>query len=184
MLNIQLDPFPMLTTERLHLRKLSLDDAPAMFEMRSSEHMMAYIQRPRAKTTENATKLIEGIIEGMLKKENLVWAMSLKNDQKLIGTIGYWRMKHDHLRAEVGYLLHSDYWQKGYTYEALLKVLKYGFNEMNCHSIEAHLHPDNIASARLLEKAGFVKEAHFKEGFFWEGQFLDSVVYSKLKTTN
>ena len=182
MLNTQFDPFPTLSTERLHLRRLSLDDAEQMFAMRSSEEMMAYIPRPRAKTVNDATAVIQMMLDSFEKRENMVWAMSLKNDPKLIGTIGFWRMQPANYRAEVGYLLHSDYWQKGLTYEALQAVLKYGFEVMNCHSIEAVIAPQNVASARLLEKNGFVKEAHFRENCYFDGRFLDSVVYAQLKT--
>ena len=181
MLNTQFDPFPTLSTERLELRKLSLDDAEAMFSMRSSEEMMAYIPRPRAKTVNDASALIQMMLDSFEKRESMVWAMSLKNDPKLIGTIGFWRMQPANYRAEVGYLLHSDFWQKGLTSEALEAVLKYGFEVMNCHSIEAVIAPENEASERLLLKSGFVKEAHFRENFFWNGAFLDSITYSLLK---
>lgn len=181
MLNTEFDPFPRLSTERLDLRMISLDDAEAMFEMRSSERMMQYIPRPRAKTVDDAATLIQSMLDGMLKKENLIWAISFKNDPKLIGSIGFWRMKKEDYRAEVGYLLHSDVWQKGVGYEALQAVLAYGFNIMNCHSIEAIIDPENVASERLLQKCGFVKEGHFRENGFFEGRFIDSAVYSLLK---
>ena len=181
MLNTHFDPFPTLTTDRLVLRKLSLDDAEAMFSMRSDAKMMAYIPRPLAKTVDDATTLIQTMLDGLEKQESIVWAMSLKNDPKLIGTIGFWRLKKEDFRAEIGYLLHADYWQKGITFEALQPVLKYAFEGMNCHSIEAVIDPENVASERLLKKCGFVKEAHFKENGFFDGRFLDSVVYSLLK---
>lgn len=180
MLNLHFDPFPTLSTERLVLRKITLDDAESLFEMRSSEKMMAFIQRPRAKAVADATALIETMLDNLAKKESVVWAISLKIDPRLIGTIGFFRTRPENFRAEVGYLLHENYWQQGITYEALEAVLDYGFKTMNCHSIEAHIDARNTASQRLLEKSGFVKEAHFKEDFFWEGQFLDSAVYSKL----
>ena len=145
---------------------------------------MTYIPRPRAKTVNDAAALIQTMRDGFEKRESIVWAMSLKNDPKLIGTIGYWRMQKESFRAEVGYLLHSDFWQKGLAHEALQAVLKYGFDTMNCHSIEAVIDPENVASERLLQKCGFVKEAHFKENFFWNGQFSDTVIYSKLKLYN
>jgi [ribosomal protein S5]-alanine N-acetyltransferase len=182
MLNVHFDPFPTRTTDRFVLRQISQDDAEMMFQMRSDPEMMAYIPRPLAKTMEDATALIQTMLDGGEKGESLLWAISYKNDTKLLGTIGYYRLKPEHFRAEVGYLLHRDYWQKGIMYEVLQSVLAFAFNDMNCHSIEAIIDPDNVASARLLEKCGFVKEAHFKENCFWNGQFLDSVVYSRLKT--
>ncbi len=181
MLNIHFDPFPTLTTVRFVLRQITFDDAEMLFGMRSDPETMAYIPRPLAKTMDDVTALIQSIHDGDEKGESLLWAISFKNDTKLLGTIGYYRLKPEHFRAEIGYLLHRDFWQKGIMYEVLQSVLEFGFKEMNCHSIEAIIDPDNVASARLLEKCGFVKEAHFKENCFWNGQFLDSVVYSKLK---
>jgi ribosomal-protein-alanine N-acetyltransferase len=55
---------------------------------------------------------------------------------------------------------------------------------MVLHSTEAIIDPKNKASERVLEKAGFIKEAHFKENEFFDGKFIDSVVYSKLKNSN
>ena len=52
---------------------------------------------------------------------------------------------------------------------------------MQLHSLEAKINPSNSASAMLLEKNNFIKEAHFKEDCFWEGEFSDTVVYSLLK---
>jgi ribosomal-protein-alanine N-acetyltransferase len=53
---------------------------------------------------------------------------------------------------------------------------------MHIHSIEADIDKDNIASERLLQSLGFVKEGHFKESFYFEGTFIDSVIYSLLKS--
>jgi ribosomal-protein-alanine N-acetyltransferase len=51
---------------------------------------------------------------------------------------------------------------------------------MKLHSIEAHVNPNNIASIKLLEKNGFIREAYFKEDYFYDGKFLDTAVYSLL----
>ena len=64
--------------------------------------------------------------------------------------------------------------------EALIKVIEYGFNEMKLHSIEAHINPANSASAGILEATGFIREAYFKEDFYYKGVFSDTAIYSKL----
>ena len=64
--------------------------------------------------------------------------------------------------------------------EAIEKVIQFGFNNMKLHSIEANINPDNLASAQLLKKFKFVKEAYFKENYFFNGKFLDSEIYSLL----
>jgi ribosomal-protein-alanine N-acetyltransferase len=64
--------------------------------------------------------------------------------------------------------------------EAVSEVIKYGFTVMRLHSIEANVNPDNKASIKLLEKNCFAREAYFKENYFYNGKFLDTVIYSLL----
>ena len=59
-------------------------------------------------------------------------------------------------------------------------VMNYGFDVMKLHSVEANVNPDNGASVRVLQKAGFVQEAHFRENYFFAGRFLDTLIFSKL----
>lgn len=63
-------------------------------------------------------------------------------------------------------------------------VLDYGFKQLNLHSVEANINKMNNASRNLLEKFGFVKEAHFKENFYFNGTYLDSVIYSLINPTH
>ncbi len=173
-------PFPMLTTERLILRQLEHADAPEMFIYRSSEEIMKYICRPRAKTEEDALQLIIRINDLIQKTEVLNWGITLKESNKVIGTIGYVNFKKEHYRAEIGYLLSIDYQRKGIMQEAISAVLEYGFNTLKLHSVEAIVAPENEASIALLEKNHFKREGYFREDFYFEGKFLDSVVYSLL----
>ena len=109
------------------------------------------------------------------------WAITLKeNPATLIGTIGYWRIIPEHYRAEIGYMLHPSCWGKGIMKEALNAVIKYAFEKMKLHSIEANINPDNIPSAALLESCGFIKEAFHKENYYFDGVFYDSIIYSRL----
>jgi ribosomal-protein-alanine N-acetyltransferase len=97
-----------------------------------------------------------------------------------MGTIGFWRIQKEHYRAEIGYLLHPSWQGKGIMREALKAVLDYGFQAMKLHSVEAHVNPSNASSIGLLEKCGFVREAYYRENYFYNGQFMDSAVYSLL----
>ena len=75
----------------------------------------------------------------------------------------------------------TEYNGKGYITEAIKAVIAYGFEQMDLHSIEAVIDPDNIASEKVLQKNGFVKEAHILENELWEGKFWDTVIYSLLR---
>jgi ribosomal-protein-alanine N-acetyltransferase len=70
---------------------------------------------------------------------------------------------------------------QGIVTEAIKAVLEYGFEDMNMHSIEAVIDPDNSASERVLQKNGFIKEAHILENEYYDGKFWDTVIYSLLK---
>lgn len=180
MLTVQFNPFPNLSTDRLLLRRITPADANALFVLRSDENMMRYIARPLAKSLEDVVQLIQVMDEGIDKNESINWAITLKETQQFIGTIGFVRMSLVHHRAEVGYMLHPDYQGLGIMHEALHAVINFGFHTMKLHSIEAVIDPANVASAKLLERNHFIKEAHFKENHYFDGQFLDSIHYSLL----
>jgi ribosomal-protein-alanine N-acetyltransferase len=181
MLQPNFNPFPEIETERLLLRKLKNEDADEIFKLRSDENVMKYIGKDPITTINEATEFIHLVNNSLSTNFGITWAIAFKeNPGKLIGTIGHWRLIKEHYRAEVGYMLLPQYWKKGIMKEALIQVIDYGFNEMNLHSMEAHINPQNAASAAILEATGFVREAYFKEDFFYKGEFSDTAIYSKL----
>ncbi len=174
-------PFQNLESDRLLLRRITPEDVNEVYALRSNAETMKYIPRPLVTTTEEALehiKMIQGKIEN---NEGINWAITLKGNTKLIGIIGHYRMRWEHFRSEIGYMLLPEYHGEGIITEAIKLMIDYGFNKMNMHSLEGIIDPSNTASARVLEKNGFVKEAHFIENEFFDGKFLDSVIYSLVK---
>lgn len=180
MLTINFSPFPILETERLILRRVLPSDVKEMFELRSNPETMKYIPRPLVTNYDEALAHIKMMEDKIETNEGINWAITLKGDDKMLGVIGHYRIKPEHYRAEVGYMILPEYHGKGITTEAVQCVVDYGFNTMQLHSIEGVIGPENEASQRVLQKCGFVKEAHFKENEFYDGKFIDAVVYSKL----
>ena len=180
MLSFNFHPFPVLHTSRLVLRDLADRDAEALFRLRNDIDAMRYIERPRHKTLAESLEMIRKVQAGVNANESIGWAMTLAGDDTHIGSIGYHRIDRDNHRAEIGYMLNPRHWRKGLMSEALSAVLDYGFHVMNLHSVEANVNPENAASAGLLEKHGFVREAHFKENYFFNGKFFDSYIFSLL----
>ena len=184
MLETNFIPFPILSTQRLLLRRIISQDAPAILQLRSNEMVMQYIDRERCQTLTDAEAFVKKINDALEFNEGITWGIALDEAPGiLIGTIGYWRIMKEHYRAEIGYMLHPDHWKKGIMKEALLKVIDTGFNHLKLHSIEAHINPDNVASANILTSTGFVREAYFKENFFYKGTFRDTEIYSRLQDT-
>lgn len=182
MLVLNFTPFPTLQTERLILRKITLEDAPALFELRSHGEVMQYLDREPFKTIEESRSFIEEkILKAQSANEGILWVIAFKEDPTLlIGTVGFWRMDKEHYRAETGYMLHPGHWRKGIMKEALMATIHYAFSQTEIHSIEANINPDNAPSAKLLESCGFVKEAYFVENYYVNGVFKDSIIYSLL----
>lgn len=171
---------PLLTTDRLLLRDVRRTDAEALFRLRADERVMEHIPRPRAVTMDDVHKLIDTVLEAQVNGDGISWAIALPEEDTLIGTIGFYRLKKEHHRAEVGYALHSDHWRKGYMLEALRAVVAVGFERYGFHSIEAVTDPRNAPSNALLERLGFVREGLFREDHYWNGEFQDSAVYAML----
>lgn len=181
MLELNFSPFPVIKTGRLLLRSLEISDGPEMLFLRSDETVMQYIDRERTKTLEEAEIFIQKIKDSINTNENILWVISLLDQpHTMIGTIGFWRFQLAHYRAEIGYVLHPDHWNKGIMKEAIEATVEYGFNTMKLHSIEGRINPDNIASGKVLEKTGFTREAYFKEDYYCKGRFIDTAVYSLL----
>ncbi len=178
MLKLDFLPFPILQTQRLILREITEQDLPELFAMRSNPQIMQHIARPLAKTMDDANTLLQIIIAAIHKNEGITWGISEKGNSKLIGTIGFWQIDKTNARAEIGYLLHPGYWRKAYMSEAIQTVLNYGFQTLHFHSVAGCVGLENIASQKTLLKNGFVKEAHFKEDCYFEGKYLDTLVYS------
>lgn len=180
MLEIDFSRFPVLETARLILRRADSNDVNELFELRSNPEIMKFIPRPLASTHEEISDFIKLTDEKIHNKEMINWAISLKDNPKMIGTIGYYYIKNEHYRAEIGYMLLPAYQGRGYITEAITEVVNYGFSQMKLHSIEAVIDPDNVASAKALENCHFIKEGHLKESEFYNGQFIDTVIYSRL----
>ena len=178
MLLLNFSPFPSLSTKRLDLRRISDQDEEEIFFLRSDKEILQFLDRNPAKSIDEARQWIRMINDGTDNNQYITWAMALKSDPKLIGTIAFWNVQKEHYRAEIGYALVSEFQGKGLMHEAMTIVLDYGFNTMKLHSVEANVNPANKRSIRLLEKNGFVREAYHRENYYYNGRFLDSVIYS------
>ena len=180
MLTIQLTPFPELQTARFTLRELRDTDAPTLLAHRSDTQIMRYLDREPETTLEQIAKFLEQARQDLAANQGVLWGIAQPGVAKLLGTVILWHINPTHHRAEIGYWLHSDYWRQGVMSEVLAAVLDFGFRKLRLHSLEANVNPDNTASRKLLEKHGFVQEAHFRQNYFFRGQFLDSIIYSLL----
>lgn len=180
MLEINFSPFPILETDRLLLRRVSENDVNEILELRSNPETMKYIPRPLLKNNQDALDHYKMIDEAIENNTGINWAVTIKGNPKLLGIVGFYRIQRENYRAEIGYMILPEFQGMGIITETIQILLEYAFSQLNLHSVEAVIDPENIASEKVLQKCKFVKEAHFKENEFYDGKFWDSVIYSLL----
>jgi len=173
---------PELETERLRLRKLTLDDAQDMFQYASDPQVTQFTTWDTHKSVEDSIDFITLVLQEYDNADSgWTWAIELKENGKLIGTIGITWSHPEHRRAEIGYAIGRPHWGKGLTTEAAREVIRYGFERMGLNRIEARCVPENVASARVMEKAGMTYEGILREQMFVKGKYDDLKMYSMLK---
>ena len=158
-------PFPVLQSERLTLRKLVISDAADLFALLSDENIGKYIDRDLRKTNKEVVEFINKRNNEIENNKSLYWAIILKKENKLIGTICLWNFSNNNENMEIGYELNTSYRRKGYMDEAVILVVNYGFKELKVKRLEAFVQIGNIASKKLLIKNNFKFKNSFKEKY-------------------
>lgn len=156
---INLSPFPVLTTERLTLRRLLLSDAGSIFALRSDEQVIKYTGIKKYTSVDEASAWIKRIDASMERGECVAWAITLNCTKEYIGGVCFWNITEDGTGAEIGYDLLPAHQRKGYMREAARAVIVYGFEGMMLDIINADLRTDNVRSVKLLEDFGFKKQS-------------------------
>jgi [ribosomal protein S5]-alanine N-acetyltransferase len=155
MLNRTFKPFPILTTERLTLRQLEINDEQEIFALRSDSEINKYLDRQTSNTIDDARNFINKVNENTNKSESLYWAITLRDKNILIGTICLFQFSDENYKCEIGYELLINFQGQGIMKEAVEKVIDYAFTIIKVKKIEAFLHKDNQSSIKLLEKFVF-----------------------------
>ena len=151
-------PFPVLKTERLILRQLSVNDDKEIFALRSDKQVNKYIDRDPSNTIEDARKFIHKIAEVVRQNEGIYWAITLTGNDKLVGTICLFNFSSENAQAEIGYELLPAFQRQGIMQEAAAKVIAFALDVIGLKTIEAYTHLENKSSSKLLEKFNFRKQ--------------------------
>lgn len=158
---LNFSPFPELATKNLVLRKITVEDINEYYILKSDQRLLLHYEAsPR--NFEETKKHLNNINEDMRKNEVVLWGITLKGDDKVIGSICYRNISEDELKAEIGYELMDEWQGKGIIQEAIQTVIKYGFDQMELQEIEAVPISKNIRSVKVLERFNFVRRDTMK----------------------
>ena len=154
---------PRLETERLILRRMAVSDADDMYSYASRADVTEYLLWNPHPTKKYTVDYLRYIGTRYNAGEFYDWAVVEKESGRMIGTCGFTRFDPPHDSAEIGYVLNPDFHGKGYATEAAQRVVKYGFEELGLHRIEAKFMEGNDASLRVMEKLGMQFEGYRRE---------------------
>ncbi|TAA72390.1 GNAT family N-acetyltransferase [Planococcus salinarum] len=172
---------PTIESERLTLRKLEGTDAEDMFEYASEPTVSRFMPWQAHQTTDDTREFIGFIRKGYVNENQLTWAIELKSEKKMIGTIDFVTWLQKRQRAEIGYTLSHQYWGQGLMLEAAEALIDFGFKEMNLIKVEAPIMLDNKQSQRVAEKLGMIREGVLRKHMIIKGEFVDLAMYAVLK---
>jgi [ribosomal protein S5]-alanine N-acetyltransferase len=172
--------FPILTTERLRLRQLTHDDADAIVALFGSPEVLRFLNQPPTDTPEKAIGLIDWL-NALYEKHEPQWAITLNGDDRLIGTCGTIAWDRDNRHIDIGYHVLPSQWGNGYATEATRAVVRWCFEHMDIHRIQADCTDGNIGSERVLLKCGFKIEGLWRESCWEHGRFVDIKQFGLLR---
>ena len=138
-----------IETERLILRAWTPEDASEMFEYAKSPLVGPAAGWEPHQTIEDSEAYLKQAIE-----EDETWAVTLKPEGRVIGSVGLHLTRVDTVR-ELGYVLHPDFWRKGIMTEAAKAVIDFGFSELQLDAIRVFHKVNNARSRRVVQKCGF-----------------------------
>lgn len=179
---MELKPTYPIVTERLLLRPLTPDDAEQALRYRGDPEVCRYLPfEPMDRGT------IEERLSGDLANAGLdaegqavTLGVEVQGEGRLIGDVVLFYRSERHLSGEVGYVFHPEVAGKGYATEASRAVLRLAFEEFGLHRVTAVMDPRNEVSARLAERLGMRREAHFVLNEVFKGEWADTVIYAIL----
>jgi ribosomal-protein-alanine N-acetyltransferase len=172
--------FEYLETPRLLLRKIDAKVYQHVFTQYNETEIAHFFGTTSEESLLRERQYFEHGLESF-ERSFVAFHLLEKGSDMPIGWIGYTIWYTRHARAEVGYHLFDDSSKrKGFMSEALSAVLKYGFEEMKLHRVEACIAPENEASIGLVRKFGFQLEGHLREHYWKNGVFEDSLIFALL----
>lgn len=173
---------PTLETERLRLRPLTLEDAPAVHRLAGRREIAdTTISIPHPCQESQVREWIARQARSLAEGSALCFAMELRHPPQLIGAIGLRDIDRVHEQAEMGFWVGVDWWGQGYATEAARGMLEFGFRQAGLNRIYAHHMVRNPASGRVLAKLGMTREGLLRQRVVKWGVYEDVVLWAMVR---
>lgn len=175
-------PTPTLKTQRLRLRPFADTDADDLFALQSDAHVLRYWDSPPWVDRASVTRFLAGCHRMAEEGSGARVAIERIHDQTFVGWCTFNSWNPDFRSASLGYCLTEAAWGHGYATEAARALLTWAFDTLDLNRVQAETDTRNAASARVLEKLGFVREGTLRQDCIVNGDVSDSWVYGLLRS--
>lgn len=167
-----------LRTERLLLRPARRADAPALAARRSDPQVAEYQNWITPFTLDDATALLTAAATtpGPIPDDWFMLTVTDPTDTTVYGDLAL-HLTFDGRCAEIGYTFAREHWGRGYAVEAVEALVSFLFTDLHVTRVHAQLHPDNHASAQVLERTGFLWEGHTRSSYWVGDECSDDWLY-------
>ena len=172
---------PDLETPRLLLRRMRLKDAKDIFAYASDPQVARYVLWEPHQHIRETRSYIRAVRRAYRLGEPASWAIELKEEKKVIGSIGYMWVSPENRSAEIGYSLARPFWNRGIMTEALARVILSAFHDLHLQRLEAQYDIRNPSSGRVMEKCGMRREGLLRSRIRNKGEYVDVAICAILR---
>ncbi len=169
-------------TERLQIGEYEEKDWEAVYDYSKNMEVVQYESWGPYDEAQTKRYIADSIKSAkMYPRLTHYFPIKTRDVEAPMGGCGLYVKSYINRDASMGYVIHPDYWGKGYATEIVRFMVCYGFQKLKLHRIYATCHTANLGSAKVLEKAGFTKEGCMREHKKIRGEWTSSLLYSILK---
>jgi RimJ/RimL family protein N-acetyltransferase len=170
-------------SERVRLRKLRVSDANDIYEnIRDKEVVRWLLSVPHPYSFNDAVRFIRRSQYRVKKNTAHAFGIVLKETNRVIGVVEIFNIDWDNRSADIGYWLGKKYWNRGLMTEAVKLALRFAFKELKLHRLSTTTFEENLASRRVLEKAGFRLEGKKRQSRLKFGEWQNELLYGILES--
>ena len=171
--------FPVLTTERLLLRRFQPDDMELVYKGLSHPEVIRHYG-VRYDSLEATQEQMDWFAEIEREEKGIWWAVCNRDENTFLGAVGFNNWSKEHRNIEIGYWLLTEYWGSGIIGEAGRAACDYAFQKMSVHRIEAVVETENSNSKKIMAQLGFELEGIMRDCEIKGGKWVSLEMYSKL----
>ena len=176
-----MNTYPSLQSSRLEMSRPLASDIPAIIKYAGHPQIAQFTSNiPHPYLEQHAIGWINAANEGWKSQKSYVFAIRLRPTGAFIGGIGL-HLHKAYQQAEMGYWMAFPFWNKGYTSEAVGRILSFGFETLELHKIFATHMINNPASGKVLEKNGMIHEATMLDHLKKDEQYISLKQYRMLR---